>query len=443
MSKRPRVGFGIATSAILAIAVASQIATPLYADFSGDAWRFFKPIALPDGLSEESLVQVLPDREVFAEGAPALTDLRVIEANAQAEVPYKLLVERGEQRRSSIGLRVRDLAHVPDQFTSFVADLAREGVLHNELEIRTTSQNFQRRVTVEGSQDGDLWAMLQTGGQIFDLTIKERNFTARDTRVQYPSSTVRHIRVRVIDNGEPPLQITGATVYFAQTLGPRESEFSAPPISREEDSKERKTVMLLDLGDRGLPTNRLTMTTSHENFYRQVRVEGSNDSRTWAPQSSGEFYSYNTPRFVGSKLSVSYPESTWRFFRLTIFNEDNPPLPIDGAQAYGPERKLIFSASPGGAYRLYYGNREARAPSYELERVFPYLVTENLPEAQVGVHTSNPLFTEPSEPAIPLTERYAWLLPTVVGLASLLVGLFLANLLREVRKLLPPPGANP
>ena len=194
------------------------------------------------------------------------------------------------------------------------------------------------------------------------------------------------------------------------------------------------------MGSKGFPTNRLAITTEEENFYRQVRLEGSNDAETWTLlQRSEILYSFNTPRFVGNKLSLSYPESTFRYFRLTILNEDNPPLPIDSVSVFGFLRKLIFPASPGSAYRLYYGNATARTPSYELERVFPYLVTENLPGAQLGAHAINPLYSLPTEP---FTERYPWLFPTVVSVAALLIGLFLANLLRKIRKLLPPPPSS-
>lgn len=72
-------------------------------------------------------------------------------------------------------------------------------------------------------------------------------------------------------------------------------------------------------------------------------------------QGSEVIYAYNTPKFVGNKFSLRYHESTFRYFRLTILNEDNPPLPIDGARAYGFLRKLIFPASSGRTYRLYYG----------------------------------------------------------------------------------------
>ncbi|MBI4236738.1 MAG: DUF3999 family protein, partial [Chloroflexi bacterium] len=357
------------------------------------------------------------------------------------EVPYKLLVERGEERRGSINVTLRDLGHVPGQYTSFVVDLGREGVLHNELEVLTPSQNFQRRVVVEGSGDGQLWAVVQEKGQIYDFTIVERGFTSRYLRVRYPSSTARYLRVRIINGAEPPLDVTGAVAYFSQELPPRETEAVATIAGRQEESEKRRTMLLLELGSPGFPSSRLSIATSQENFYRQVSLEGSDDAQAWVSiQGSEVLYSYNTPKFVGSKLSVQYPESTYSYLRLTILNEDNPPLPVSEARAYGFLRRVIFSASPGGTYRLSYGNATARQPSYELERIFPYLVTENLPAAQLGPHTANPLFTIPQKP---LTERYPWLLPTAVALAGVLIGLFLANLLREVRRLLPPPASPP
>lgn len=446
MASRLKACFKILVGVGLVGAMSSLVVLPLFADFSVQSWHFVKPVVLPAGLSQESLVEVVPDLEVFAHAAPGLSDLRVIEGDSHQEVSYKLLVERGEQRRGSIAVTVLDLGHLPGQHTSFVADLGQGGVLHNELEIRTTSQNFQRRVVVEGSPDSETWMVLQEQGQIFDFTVIERNFTTHDTRVQYPPSTARYLRIRVINDEEPPLEITGAVAYFTQELAPKETELRATLISREEETGERKTLLVLDIGNQGFPSNRLSFVIPRENFYRAVRLEGSNDVEIWSTvQNSETLYSYNTPKFVGSKLSLSYPEATFRYFRLTIFNEDNAPLPVASATIHGILRKLIFSASPGGNYQIYYGNAEARAPSYELERIFPYLVTENLPVAQLGAHKANPLFVPPPEPALPpkpFTERYPWLLPTAVAGAALLIGLFLANLLRQVRKLLPPPPSS-
>ncbi|MBI2872078.1 MAG: DUF3999 family protein [Chloroflexi bacterium] len=428
----------------LAAALASLVAAPLSADFSKDSWKFFKPIVLPQGLTNGALVEVSPDAEVFANAAPLLWDLRVVEVDSLQEVPYKLLVEQGEQRRSFIYATVRDLGHVPGQYTSFVADLGKEGILHNELEIQTPTRNFQRRLVVEGSSDSKTWAILQEKGQIYDFTIQERHFTQRYVRVQYPASTARYLRVRILNDGEPPLDVTGAMAYSSQELPPRVIELAAAIVKREENPVDRKTIVVLDMGSQGFPTSQLSLDIPQQNFYRQVSLEGSNDSDKWTLLQGAEaVYAYNTPKFVGSKLSIGYPESAYSFYRLTIFNEDNPPLAISGARTRSYLRRLIFAASPDKTYRLYYGNLGARTPSYELERIFPYLVTENLPVAQLGAHVSNTLFTVPPEPPKPFTERNSWLLPTAVALAGVLIGLLLANLLRQIKKVLPPPTPGP
>ena len=88
------------TAAMVALAATLMllVAVPVRADFSVDSWRFFKSIPLSDVLSETSLVEVVPDREVFAYAAPALSDIRVVKQDSQQEAPYKLLVDRGADR---------------------------------------------------------------------------------------------------------------------------------------------------------------------------------------------------------------------------------------------------------------------------------------------------------------------------------------------------------
>ena len=433
---RPKLPAVVALAAGLSLLTATLVS----ADFSVQEWRFFKSVPVSDVLSETSLVEVVPDRDVFAHAAPALSDLRVIEENSQLEVPFVLLVERGEQRRASVSVTMRDLGSVPGQHTTFVLDLNQQGTLHNELEISTSSENFQRDIVVEGSEDAENWRILDEDGQIFDFTIEARGFTTRDTRVKYPASTARYLRVRIVDGELPPLDVLGAVVFFSQQIPPSRTDYPVSISARVEDTAEKSTQLVFDLGSGGFPTNRLSLAIGPANFYRRVSLEGSHDNQFWALlRRSENLYVFNTPKFVGSQLSISYPESRYRYFRLTIFNEDDSPLAVMGLQASGYSRKLIFSADPGGSYRLYYGNPDAVPPTYELERIFPYLVTENLPVAGLGAHTANPLFTGPTISPKPFTERYPWLVPTVVAIGALLIGVFLASLFRQLKAMLPPP----
>ena len=423
------------------IAFAALLTTqPVLAGDIEQEWHFYKPVDLPDNFAGPGLVEVKLDREVYAHASPRLGDIRVTEQQEGREVPYKLLVESGDHRRASVPVKVRDLGQVPGQDTSFIIDLQLQGMMHNEVEIQTSSKNFQRMVGIETSGDGNTWRAVERSGTIFDLTIEARGFTTRDTRVKYPVTTARFLRVTILDEGKEPLNVQGGVVFFDQQLKPRRAVLPIVIIGQEVNPVARETILLLDGASSGFPANRIELEIPHRNFYRQASLEGSYDSSTWdVVQPDEALYDIETPKFVGNDLSIAFRESRYRYYRVTIQNEDNPPLAVEGARANGFLRKLLFSGEAGKSYRLYYGNPNAAAPSYELERIFPYLLTEDLPVVKLGVHTQNPAFTVPAPASKPITERYPWLLSTIVAIAALLIGMFLASLVRQLGGRLPPP----
>ena len=441
MGGRPSGALLRRTLVSLAAVAALLIAFPLLAGAIEQEWRYYKPVTLPDSAVAPGLVELELDPEVYAHAAPGLGDIRVTEQQGGEEQPYKLLVESGDQRRAPVAAKTQDLSRGPGKDTTFILDLQSEGALHNELEVQTSSEDFQRRVEVEGSDDGKSWRTLENNGTIFAITIKERGFAAGDTRVTYPDSTARFLRVRIIDDGLEPLNIKGGVVFFARQLEPRRAEIPLVVVERQENPERKSTTLLMDAGSAGIPANRIELEILRRNFHRQVSLEGSDDMLAWHNVQSNEtLYDFDTPKFVGNDLSIGFGESRYRYYRATIANEDNPPLPVNGARASGFVRKLVFSADPAGSYRLYYGNPDAGSPSYDLERIFPYLVTEGLPIAGLGPHTQNPAFFVPEPPAKPFTERFPWLLPVIVAIAALIIGAFLASLIRQIKGSLPPPA---
>lgn len=435
--------FGIVFT-ILLMAGALLTILPVWADYPDGQWQFFKPVILPSDLPDAQLVEVEVDPEVYAEAQPGLGDVRLTatDADGEREIPYKLLIEAGDQRRASVPVEMQDLGHIPNDHTSFVIRVQSEGDLHSEVEIQTSSANFQRRVAVSASDDGETWRILEENGTIFNVTIPERGFSASDTSVLYPSSSARFLRVQIFDEDQEPLAVQGAVVLFAETLEPRRHQLPLDIVQRIEDAERKRTILVLRASHPGFPVDSLSVDIPHRNFYREVTLEGSYDSIYWIPLQSGEIlYDFDTPKFVGDDRELRFGESRYRYYRVTIFNEDNPPLPVEKPVASGFTRKVVSTASVGETYRLYYGNPEASTPSYELEKLFPYLATEDLPVARLGSPEVNPAFgiPEPLSEVVPFTERYPWLLPGVVAAAALLVGLFLASLIRQVRGRLRPP----
>ena len=425
--------------AFIPAALGTLLLSVARADFALEDWRYFKAIQTPAALDGEELAELALDRAVFQQSASGQRDLRVVAGDETGEVAYQLVTETGRRERTMVGGKVRDLSHVPNRHSSFVVDLAQAGILHNQVEVLTSFRNFQRNVAVEASPDGQSWSLVQEGSQIFGFTVEERGFTAKDTRVSYPESSHRYLRVSVINNDEAPLEITGAAVSSVRESPASETRYPGPIIGRSEDREALTSIMEMDLGGEGLPINRLILHTSAVNFHRDVSVMGSNDLATWSTLASGvAIYSFRTPKFVGDSLEVAFPESTHRYFRLVIQNRDDPPLTVDEIAFSGIDRKVLFLAQPGTSYALYYGNEAARAPSYDLARLLPYLDTESPAAATFGPQQANPQYAEPQPPA---SEQYPWLITVAVVAAAVVVAAILFGVFRQVRKALPPPDS--
>ena len=406
------------------------------ADFSSSDWQFVKSISLPPNLGETTLAEVTVDAQVFAQANKGLGDLRIVR-DREEEVPYQLAITRGGSRRTSHNVRIQDLGHLPGRHTELVIDLGQPGLLHNEVEIFTTSKNFRRKVELESSSDGESWLTVSQGVELYDFTVAKRKFNARNTRVQYTESTARYLRVRILNGGEAPLAITGASVASLVEEEPLRTEYVTQIIDLEEDPSRGISRLTVDLNTTGLPTDRLILVTGETNFHRRVTVEGSLDGEKWqAVSGSGEVYAYETPKFTGSNLTAKYPEVTYRYLRLSIHNQDDAALTVDEVAASGLRRRLIFQATPGATYGLYYGNTEARQPSYDLERFLPYLETDNLPSAELGEQRNNAQFALPE---LPVSERFPWLITLAVAAVAAVAGLLLFGVLRQAKKVLPPP----
>lgn len=405
------------------------------ADFSQRDWRSVKEIILPAGLQPDSLVEFSPDTEVFTEAARGLADLRIISDDA-GEIPYKLEISQAEQERDSFPVTLRDKGYLPSRYDTFTADLGKTGILHNEIEFHTPIDDFRRTATVEASNDESTWLKIaeQT---VYAFTVEERKFATRDTSIGYPESTARYLRVRILDDGDGSLKISGATVFHIKDTSAQYVDWPATILETYQDTAKQTTNVEIDLKTAGLPNSRIELDIPDASFYRSVSLEKSKDGENWTMvRRRGDIFAFDTPKASAKSVEISYLETTDRYLRIAILDEDSPPLTVAGVKVQGLSRRIVFTADPGQSYRLYYGNSEAGHPSYDLEKIFPYLVTETLPKASLGPQADNPEYAEKKPP---VSERYPWLFPTVIAVAAVVVVLLLLIIFRQVRKALPPP----
>ncbi len=403
------------------------------ADFDKSKWIYSKEIRIAP-FSTAQLASLTLDSDVFDNSKSGLSDLRIIDS-AGGEVPYKLAIESSVNTRDTFSVRMTNIGSKPGEYTQLTLDLGVVGENHNSFTLQTSSINFRRQVEIEASNDSANWFVIKKateGGYIYDYSV---DFKAQNTQVYYPETNYRFLRVKVIDNGEQPLKISGATVYRFVQQGSREVFYTPKVVDKSEDKDKRTSSYILDLGSKGIPSNKLTFSTGDENYNRQVFLEGSNDRENWSSVSGQDvIFNYNTPKFVGAKNSLNFAESNWRYLRLTINNRDNSPKILTDFKVSGVLRKVLFQAKPDKQYRLYYGNTSARFAEYDLDSFIQYLDTTNTASGVLGPQEKNADFKGPIVPEKPLTERYPYLLAGVLGIAVLILGTMVFKLAYQVKK---------
>lgn len=390
-----------------------------------ESFQYRKAVSTPP-LTEPTYVKAILDREVASSDA-GYRDVRIFTEGGR-ETPYQLVEERARGEEGFYNSEILNLSSDQDGRVMFVLDLGESSLIHNRLDLRASNENYRREVSIYatnsllGHQDPN-WLLLTDDQFIFRHTDREADFFAQRGTINYPQSTTRYLRVVIEGGPEGALDISQARVYrHLVSTAQEESIETQADISLNQEF--RATEILADLGSPGLPVNEVTLSAPEEgNFNRNVVVSGSNDRTSWRSLARSRIFRVSTPEFSGESMSISFPESSYRYYRISVINEDDQPLDFQNRVNFsGVLRSVAFLAEPGQSYYLYYGDPEVRAPRYDLARIFQYLEAQEFPTASLSGAQENPYYVPPPEPTTPFTERFPYLFNIVIIFLVIIVG---------------------
>lgn len=109
--------------------------------------------------------------------------------------------------------------------TELLLDLGGTGVMTRKITLipNNNTENFSRRVVIQGSDDASAWTLL---GQGYVFSLKTQLFTGSDLAIMYPESAKRFIRVVVFNEDNQPIN-WGNTVLMEGVV--RSVVFSTNP----------------------------------------------------------------------------------------------------------------------------------------------------------------------------------------------------------------------
>lgn len=398
-----------------------------HADFSAEQWQYKKAIS---GF-KEGLVRVSLDNEVFANASKNLTDVRVVD-NSGKEIPYKLITAKNEEGVKTYHPKMINNSIVSGKYSTVILDLGEQGIITNSLTVQTPSENFQRNVTVYGSDNQNDWNILKSNSYIYDYTDKRGNMKSQNTSVFFTDSSFKFLKIEISDSDNNPIAISSVTVnkYIQKTA----QQFGIPvQFETSQDGTEKTTNLVADLGQSGIPVNKISLTADGENFNRGVSIYSSNDknSADWKYVGQGYIFRYNTPKFVGENTVLNINETTDRYIKIVVFNNDNAALSFSKIEAFATYREVIFQALDKNEYQLFYGNSEANLPAYDLESYLQYFDLASAQKGVLGSQNNNAQFVPKMEPEKPFSERMPYFLPVALGTLGLILLLLVYKFLKK------------
>jgi len=366
----------------------------------------------------------LPD-DLYKKANAGFEDLRIfgIKGKDTIEVPYLLKQLADKVTTNDIAFKQINQSAKPN---GYYYTFQSPGInLINQINLAFKQENFDWKVTLEGSNDNKEWFSIFTDYRI--LSIKNNDTDYQFTKLNFPDSKYQYFRIAVKSPIQP--ELLEAKISKTDTIKGTYQGVKYQSFDLKNDVSKKETVIDITLAN-PVPLSYLRLNAQSDfDFYRSIKIEYATDSFK-----TDKGIQYNYANLYEGTIS-SLEEQAFNFantitsrLKITIQNNDNKPLRLSGLQLKGNIYEIIARFDePEDEYALYYGNEKATGPVYEIEK-FESKIPNNLTGVNIGTEQQNPAYSVKIEK--PLFENKVWLWVLMAVIIALL-GWFSFKMLRN------------
>jgi len=352
-----------------------------------------------------------------------LSDLRiygVTKDNDTVEAPYVL--RQNQEKSLDKNIVFKYVNKSTTQKGSYITFKVTHEATINQIRLDFESDNFDRLIRVEGSQNLKDWRTVVDDFRV--LSIKNKSINYAFTTVNFPDA--KYAYFRVFTKGKNAPQVKKATITLQESEKANYNTYAVKSIKTKEQDK--KTIINIDLKT-AVPISYIRIEDTNEyDFYRSIRIKYLRDStkinKEWK-------YNYQNLAF-GTLNSIEKNEFKFHStitskIQVIIDNQDNEPLDIGAIVIKGYRHELITRFTKSAKYYLAYGNKNVSKPSYDLQ----YL-SDKIPEdpklVQLGIEEV--IERKDQKVITPLFENKIWLW-IVMGIVIVLLGGFTLSMMKK------------
>ncbi len=387
-------------------------------------FKSFKTLQPPSG-SSSGIGSFTLDSEVFDMLDAPKANLRLFDASG-LETPFlvrlKIPLRTIESFRPFAPAKIDTFKALENNRIEMVVTRNPDQPQPASLQFESKVQNFEKLVTVYGSRDHQIWTVLATHEPIYDYS---RFIDVRRDRVPLTAGDYLWYRIEVsniTENKDSPLveiirqtrggQIAKETeatsfrrepfrmerIIFVERItslvadDPETHERELARWTASQDQPKQQTILTFPSPCE--PLVALVLKTDEVNFSRAITLEGrATEQDDWQTVANGRITCIRAGLIKQDNLTIHLPrEYRGRFFRLSIQNQDNPPLLFTNLRARYNTYEALFFPKPEANYRVCFGGIGIPTPRYDIASVLAEIPAGAGTAWSLGASQLNPDF---------------------------------------------------
>lgn len=376
------------------------------------------------GISTQWHTIQLPD-DLFRHLNESFSDIRIYALTPEqdtVEAPYLLRIAADKISNRTVQFKtINQSSNKNGYYFTFEIPTV-ESV--NQLQLDFKQENFDWRIKLEGSQNQQDWFTVLNDYRI--LSIKNESTNFKFTSLNFPDIKFRFLRISVNSSVKP--ELLSSSIASQQTIPGNSRSYKVKEFAATEKKDTRQTLIDLEL-EYPVPVSSLEIKINDTvDYYRPITIQYLSDS---VKTEQGWIFNYQS-LLSGTLNSFEKQQWVWesrlvRKLRVVIDNQDNQALSVGEVVLKGYVHELLARFTIPGTYALYYGNKKASRPAYDLNHF-----TDKVPvEAQL-LDMGPELKTLINEPPAgePLFANKLWLW-IVMGVIIVLLGVLTFNMITK------------
>ena len=333
----------------------------------------FKRAIKPNPATEWNKIEIpLPMYEKLNQN---FSDIRIYQLSGKdsLEVPYLLsktqFASLENETTEYIGFKILNQTKTADGYyftleSPITADI-------EEIDLHFSNQNFDWKITLEGSHDQKQWFSILENYRILSI---QNSKTDYNFQLQaFEKTNYKFYRIFIPSKETPILQRASMQEKFTPKI--EFNKLLINNIKQTNSTKDKNSVITFSLPYK-IPIYSLILNIEkNDAFSRPIEIKYLVDSvkteKGWAK--NYETFYYGKIIYYGAKdlhFSFSNNDVIWaKDFQIIIENQDNAPITVKSVNAVSPKYFIYFKPKNEENYFLFYGNKKSSLPEYDLKLI--------------------------------------------------------------------------